>query len=461
MTDATEWVNDIHRGDARELLYEMPESSVHAVTTSPPYYGLRDYGEDDQIGLEESLSQYVEELVTVGEGIRHVLRPDGSWWLNLGDSFAGSGRGRWDGEDEAQKETYTPDSDDLPGRTSGLSRKSKMLVPHRVAIALQDAGWVVRADCVWAKPNGMPHPVKDRLRETKEFVFHLTPQPDYWFDLDAVREPHAEESLERAGRGYNGVKTRETDHHPGRSTDSRAHNFDNPVHENGKNPGDVFDIPVSSFPEAHFAVYPEELVETPIKATVPPTTCAECGTAYERMTRDVPVWEVDRSTIERPQLARALDRADDAGLTPDHFEAIRAVGFNDAGYSDATGSGFDAVDEETAELAREAKDVLGGYFREFCGAATETTGWEQACECDTDETAPGVVLDPFAGAGTTAVVAKRLGRRFIGVELNPEYVAMAQRRVGIDVDEPERLLGDDETHLAAWTDGGSRGSTDE
>jgi len=430
MTDATEWVNDIHRGDARDVLGEMPESSVHSVVTSPPYYGLRDYGEDDQIGLEESLNQYVEELVTVGEEIRHVLRPDGSWWLNLGDSF---------------------------------ENKQKLLVPHRVATALQDAGWVVRADCIWAKPDSMPHPVKDRLRETKEFIFHLSPSADYWFDLDAVREPHAESSLERAKRSYQGVKTQESGHHPGRDDESGVHNFDSPVHENGKNPGDVFQVPVSSFPDAHFAVYPEELVETPIKATVPPTTCAVCGTPYERTTREVPVWEADRSAIERPQLRRALERADDADLTAEHFEAIRTVGFNDAGYAEATASGFDDVDDETAALAREAKDVLGGYFREFCGAATETTGWEQACSCPTvgDYTQPGIVLDPFAGAGTTALVAKRLGRRFVGVELNPEFVAMAQRRVGVDVDEPDRLLDDGETHLAAFADGGARGSHDE
>jgi hypothetical protein len=133
------------------------------------------------------------------------------------------------------------------------------------------------------------------------------------------------------------------------------------------------------------------------------------------------------------------------------------VGFNDAGYADATDSGFEEIDGETAELAREAKDELGGYFREFCGSVSRSTGWSQACDCPVvgDYTEPGVVLDPFAGAGTTCLVAKRLGRRFAGIELSPEYVAMAQRRVGLDVEEPDQLLDDGETTLAAFTDGGT------
>ena len=386
-TTIDHWANDIHQGDSREVLSEMPESSVHSVVTSPPYFGLRDYGEEEQIGLEATLEEYIEEIVTVGEGIRHVLRDDGNWWLNLGDTFAGSGRGQWNDDQGQPKESYSPDGDELPDRKTTLQRKSKMLVPHRVAIALQDAGWIVRGDCVWDKPNGMPHPVKDRLRETKEFVFHLTPSPDYWFDLDAVREPHKESSLKRAENSYDGVKTRETDHLPEREAESEAHNFDQPLHENGKNPGDVFEVPVQSFSDAHFAVYPPELVEAPIKATTPPKVCSSCGTPYERSTEDIPPWERDRSTVERPRPA----------------------------------------------------------------------GWSQACDCPVvgDYTEPGVVLDPFAGAGTTCLVAKRLGRRFAGIELSPEYVAMAQRRIGLDVEEPDQLLDNGETTLAAFTDGGT------
>jgi len=136
----SQWTHDIHQGDAVDTLQEMPESSVHCVVTSPPYFGLRDYGVDGQIGLEESLDEYIQQLLDVASELRRVLRDDGSWWLNLGDSFAGSNRGQWDSEDTAQKEAYTPDSGDLPEQDASLRRKSKMLVPHRVAIALEDQG---------------------------------------------------------------------------------------------------------------------------------------------------------------------------------------------------------------------------------------------------------------------------------------------------------------------------------
>lgn len=323
-----QWVNDIHQGDAKETMREMPESSVHMVMTSPPYFGLRDYGEDGQIGLEDSLDGYIRELVDVGNEIRRVLRDDGSWWLNLGDSY---------------------------GRD-----KQKQLVPHRVAIALQDAGWIVRNDAVWAKPNPMPQSVKDRLNDTFEFVFHLVSQKDYHYDLDSIREPHETSTKPRqiGGEGaQEGVSSPQV-------RDNR--DYSRSCHPLGKNPGDVFEVSTKPFSEAHFAVYPPGLVEKPLMASCPPDVCSSCGAPCEK-------------------------------------------------------SG---------------------------------DGWRQTCECDTDETDPGIVLDPFAGSGTTALVAREHGRRFIGIELNPDYVAIAQKRVGVTVDEPERLLEDGETSLTAFIDGG-------
>lgn len=359
----TEWVNDIHQGDAAETLAEMPESSVHFAMCSPPYYGLRDYGVDGQIGLEESLDEYIGELVNVAEELRRVLRPDGNWWLNLGDSFAGSWGGQSHDSDENPQAGHHPDKN--PARKGAIRRKSKMLVPHRVAIALENAGWVVRADCPWVKPNPMPHSVKDRFTEHKEFVFHLTPEPDYWFDLDAVREAHADSTVDRYK--YEAPKGETHPDYYDAHAQTGGSDGEVSLHEGGKNPGDIFEVSTESFPEAHFAVYPSELVEKPLKASCPPTVCAECGAPYER------------------------------------------------------------ADEQ----------------------------WSQACDCETDETDPGIALDMFTGAGTTAFVAKRHDRRFVGIELNPEYVAMAQKRVGVTVDEPEHLLDDGETSLTAFADGGS------
>jgi len=459
VTGIEDWTGDIHQGDAAETLAEMPANSVHMAMCSPPYYGLRDYSVDGQIGLEESLGAYIESLVAVADELRRVLRFDGSWWLNLGDSFAGSRRGQWDVDDDRTKESYSPDSGEFAERRVSLRRKSKMLVPHRVAIALQDAGWVVRSDAVWAKPNPMPHPVKDRFNEHKEFLFHLTPEPDYWFDLDAIREPHKEASLNSdpsrfSSSGEQGHAMPQEDG----SRESVGVDADDALHPNGKNPGDVLEVTVKPFPGAHFAVYPPELCEKPIKSSAPEQVCAACGAPYERVTQSTPLWERDASTIDRPQAKQALKRFRDSDLDVEHLEAIRAVGFGDGDHGDASQGSMDRVNRRQRYLAREAKDVLGGYFREFVTSPSrEHLSWTQACDCETNRTEAGIVLDPFAGAGTTCLVAKDHGRRFVGIELNPEYVAMAQKRVGVTVNEPERLVDDDQQATLPVADGGGEG----
>jgi len=338
MTDIDDWTSDIHIGDAEATLAAMPSDSVHMMMTSPPYFGLRDYGEDGQIGLEDSLHEYIDELVAVFDEIRRVLRPDGSAWLNLGDSYATARRDHTGGDQVGG----APDGDYATRDEGDLGRKNKMLVPHRVAIALQEAGWIVRNDVTWVKPNPMPSSVKDRLNTTTEQIFHLTPEPDYYYDLDAIREPHAESTRERMGKGYrntgDGDDKRNQEGSPGTNNRGGGMNepgigFDEALNTSGKNPGDVFEVTTKPFPEAHFAVYPPELCEKPIKATCPPG---------------------------------------------------------------------------------------------------------------------GIVLDPFAGAGTTCLVAKELDRRFVGIDLNPEYVAMAQKRLGLDVHDPSLVREAAEAGLEAF-----------
>lgn len=388
-----EWTNQIHRGDVVDTLREMPESSVHMVMTSPPYWQQRDYGAEGQIGLEESLPEYIETLVSVGEEIRRVLRPDGNWWLNLGDTY--NSNPGWGSQSEAVGGHDAGTGD----RSANVKRKNKLLVPHRVAIALQESGWVVRSDGVWSKPNGMPDSAKDRLREDKEFLFHLTPEPLYWFDLDSVRVPHADSSLERSGR-----HDHQTRGHP---TSEQTLDPEKFCHPNGANPGDIREIPVGNFPEAHFAVYPERLCELPIKSSCPPKVCPECGTPWDR----------DSEVLER-EIAGGVSRVPE----------------DERGYADRQGQS----QNDREGLTQPTERRLGE--------------WEQQCECDTTEAVPGIVLDPFAGAGTTCRVAKDLGRRFVGIELNADYLALAQKRVGVTVDEPERLLEDGQVPLSA--DGG-------
>lgn len=420
MAGMDDWVNDIHHGDAVDTLRQLPESSVHMAMCSPPYYGLRDYGADGQIGLEDSLNEYIANLVEVGEELKRVLRPDGSWWLNLGDSFAGSGGAGGDWQDNSESVKPNPSQPGVdPSALNGTVRngvlkdnqfgaKNKMLVPHRTAIALQESGWVVRGDCVWAKPNPMPQSVKDRLTETKEFIFHLTPERGYWFDLDAIREPHSPATIDKIdGREelYEDAKQSVGADGAGyQSPRSRGVDASLASHPAGKNPGDMFEVTTKPYPDAHFAVYPPELCEKPIKATCPPKVCAECGAGYER----------HRETVDRP------DRRDRNVPRDEQYGKQTAEWNNNRG--SWVGMPKDVVDE----------------------------WWEPSCDCDTDDTKPGVALDPFAGAGTTCLVAKRLNRQFIGIDLNAEYVAMAQARVGVTVDDPELLLDDDATTLQAF-----------
>ena len=358
-------MNKILTGDVFDRLPELPDESVHMAMTSPPYWNLRDYGVDGQLGLEENAEDYVSNIANVMDEVKRVLRPDGSLWLNLGDTY---------------------DSKDL------------QQIPARVALELQDRGWILRNRVTWAKPNPMPQSVKDRLNDTTEAVFHFVKGRDYWYDLDAIREDFAESTFERGAladveQQKKGGK-RYGESSPGNHTDSLDAPGDSSEAMNpaGKNPGDVFEVTTKPFPEAHFAVYPPELVETPLKATCPPKVCAACGSPYERETEKTGEFvTTERGERNRPKMH-------------DH--------------------GSDAHSNK-----------IGTQKRRF-------KGWTPTCDCDTDATEAGIALDPFAGAGTTLLKAKELGRKFTGIELNPEYADMARARVGLDVKDPSNIRDD-------------------
>ncbi len=375
--------NDFIVGDAREMLSQLPESSVNAVMTSPPYWALRDYSgnqasmwgaeqscEHDsvkkareqadgdmqsiycdscggwygELGLEPTPEQYVANIVEVARHIRRVLRPDGSFWLNLGDTFSGGGgvAGKPDDHDDMHRDESYPES--VPARDTEYGRKNKLLMPYRVAIALQRDGWVVRNDATWVKTQGLPSPAEDRLNTTTEQLFHLTCNPDYWYNMDAIRE-----SYETGSKSYDGA-------------------FEGVVHSqaDGKKPSDVFEIAPAHYNDAHFAVMPVELLEKPIQATVAKTVCESC---------------------ERPYKPSDTEQSKENGC-------------------------------------------LSGDGR--------TTDLTQACSCDTSETKRGVVVDPFAGAGTTAIAAEIFGRDWICGDVAGEYVEMARERLQAFRERPER-----------------------
>ena len=334
-------------GDARELLAQLEPESVDCCATSPPFYGLRDYGTgtweggdedcdhltssvsrgqradrtftqdpanidrencrkcgarrvDRQIGLEATPEQWCEQLVQVFAGVRRVLKPTGTLWIECGDSY-GSGCSGGSGEASAKQVTNRGSYTTVP-RIGGLKPKDLLGQPWLLAFALRQDGWYLRQAIIWAKPNAMPESVRDRCTNAHSYVFLLSRQPRYWFDADAIAEPASENTHARYAQARETPKGREGHNGWDESTNGYV---------SSKNARSVWTIPTAGYPDAHFATWPEALVERIVKAG-----CPEGGT----------------------------------------------------------------------------------------------------------------ILDPFMGSGTTALVARRLGRKTVGIELNEGYCALARRR---------------------------------
>jgi site-specific DNA-methyltransferase (adenine-specific) len=247
-------------GDALERLRSLPDASVDCVVTSPPYFGLRDYGVSGQLGQESHIDQWVAQVRAVCQELHRVLSLHGSLWLNLGDAYS----------------THP---------SFGAPAKSLLLGPERVAQALVGDGWLLRNKVVWAKTNPLPSPVLDRLTNSYEFIYFLTKQPSYFFDLDAIREPL------QSKRPPSGVS-----HIPEAALGKLAGRRDGLVtmaregrsgHPLGKNPGDVWRLGSAAYRGAHFATFPPELIRRPILSTCPPRVCVNCLRPWRRSTRSV------------------------------------------------------------------------------------------------------------------------------------------------------------------------------
>lgn len=339
-------------GDCRAVLQTLQEKSVHCCVTSPPYFGLRDYGCEGQIGLEESPADFIEQMVLVFREVRRVLRDDGTVWLNLGDSYAGSGKGGNPENSPHKKQGSNRGSEDFvkskrmergSGRwgggnaraIDGLKPKDLIGIPWRVALALQEDGWYLRQDIIWSKPNCMPESVGDRCTKSHEYIFLLSKSHSYFFDSAAIAEKatyYGIIGMDASGfkdaknfGGKNAKGNRKTFRGGGVYTQNQT--FDNSARISNASTGNtpnitgmrnkrsVWEVATSQFPQAHFATFPPELIEPCVKAGCP----------------------------------------------------------------------------------------LGG-----------------------------TVLDPFGGAGTSGLVADRLGRNAILIELNPAYIELARNRITDD-----------------------------
>jgi DNA modification methylase len=256
----------IYKGDCRTVMANLPEQSVNCCVTSPPYFGLRDYGNDAQIGLEQTPEDYVAALVDVFRGVRRVLRDDGTVWLNLGDSYVGTGH-KGDYTDPKYK-GRNGQKIAVNNKVKGLKSKDLIGIPWRVAFALQEDGWYLRQDIIWSKPNPMPESVKDRCTKAHEYIFLLSKSPRYYFDNEAIKEQSKTEPVLRdeMGEGYQA-------NYPNGDRFSMGERV---WGSELKNKRSVWTVSPKPFSEAHFAVYPPELIEPCILAG-----CPEGGTILD------------------------------------------------------------------------------------------------------------------------------------------------------------------------------------
>jgi site-specific DNA-methyltransferase (adenine-specific) len=251
-------LNRILVGDAHEQLRRLPAGSVDCVVTSPPYFRLRNYQHEGQLGLEAQVGQWVDELREILRELQRVLVPTGSVWLNLGDSYSTGGE--------------------------GAPAKSLLLGPELLALALLEDGWVLRNKIVWAKRNPMPSSVRDRLSCTWEVIYLLVRQRDYFFDLDAIRVPHlSKRTAAKTGTAWSVPREWRvtTSNNSGLDALNAAGRVGHPL---GKNPGDVWPLSTASYRGAHHAVFPVALAERPIRAGCPERRCRRCRLPWERRT---------------------------------------------------------------------------------------------------------------------------------------------------------------------------------
>lgn len=429
-------LNTVECADALDYLATLPDESVHCVVTSPPYFGLRRYlpsghaDEDREIGSEPTPAAFVEAMVKVFREVRRVLRSDGVLFLNLGDSY--SSDEKWGGHSTGKQEYIGQAIDGARERRyTGLSGKNLIGVPWRVTLAMQANGWILRSAAPWLKVTAMPESVLDRPTTAHEYVFQFAKTKDYWFDAQSVKKPSKTTSIARAERGVSATN-KLVDGAPGqvphsvhqprenvrkqdkggrqyagfndrydaapvamrnrRTTDTFNEALDDQITalkeqvahlEYVKSNGGVIvdGDSIAAFlvnPEAstreHYASFPRKLVEPCVLSSCPDKCCSKCGKPWVR------VYERTGAQTQREQAHQ-----------PDNTPT--------------------KVDSTGWQPVRQATDRF-----------------EPQCQCGVG-TQPGIVLDPFAGSGTTLVVAAKLGRHYLGCDLSQVYVDMAQKRL--------------------------------
>lgn len=374
-------------GDCLEVMRTLPAESVQCCVTSPPYYGLRSYVDSDhpdkplEIGTEETPEAYVAKLVDVFREVRRVLRDDGVLWLNLGDSYNGSGGAGGDYSSGGLKEGQPK----YPGRrVDGLKPKDIIGIPWMCAFALRADGWYLRSEIIWHKRAPMPESVTDRPTKAHEQLFLLAKSQTYYYDSIAIAEPltRPDEAERKTPAKFGGAHK-----HIEAGKQSRLHSGNEycGTPTGTRNRRSVWTLGPEPYHEAHFAVMPTKLIEPCILAgTSAHGCCAKCGAPWERVTESA-----------NPPHDGETNSAYANGTTANRLAILRQA---------ARARGEEYVNRKIA------------------------VGWQPTCTCNAD-VVPCTVLDPFSGSGTTGVVSLKHNRRYIGIELNPDYIQLAHKRI--------------------------------
>jgi len=359
----------IIKGDCLEELKKLPSESVDMVMTSPPYWALRDYGVEGQLGLEPTFQEYINKLCDIFDEVKRVLKKEGTCWVNMGDTYNAhsTGNGNVGGIEKKNK----PLCDIKAGNNRKVELPDKCLlqIPSRFAIEMCNRGWILRNEIIWYKPNCMPSSVKDRFTVDFEKIFFFTKNKKYYFETQyetATKAPDKQISANKY----------DLEEYPTKRGIAKARCKDYRL--TGRNKRCVWRITTKPYKEAHFATYPEELCETPIKSGCPEFVCKKCGKARERILETYNTGHITSksSKMRNEKGQNCSDKTTLGGSSKIHYK--------EKGYTD-------------------------------CGC---NAGWES-----------GIVLDPFFGAGTTGLVALKQNKKFIGIELNPEYVEIAEARL--------------------------------
>jgi len=470
--------NIIYQGDALTKLKEFPDKSINMVMTSPPYWALRDYSVEGQLGLEQTFEEYIKKLCNIFDEVKRVLRDDGTCWVNLGDTYYGGGNNRGNNSPISYKQSTNKGAiGQVQQDWSKMDYKSKCLImiPQRFAIEMVNRDWILRNVIIWHKPNCMPSSAKDRFTVDFEYIFFFSKKKKYYFETQyektqaKVIEPRMMEEKREvySAKNKDGQGVKRT---------------------MGRNRRTVWSICPKPFSEAHFAVYPEELCETPIKSGCPEFVCVKCGIPIPKYLNNPNVIGVDTKTngkhnmqtmwkenpqVRRPQKDKAIlqqkMQSDLVSTTSQKYNIqnkdIKRI-YSDISTKESNVSeirlcsgtqinnvkGVGKVIGERRGSSPQEWDKGRQHDKEFDFNENSTTQSHNekgkncntnnvpslskenksifSCpNCGSNKMTSGVVLDCFFGAGTTGLVALKQNKKFIGIELNKDYIEIAKKRL--------------------------------